>query len=200
MLVLGITGGVATGKSTVTRMFADLGAPAISADALAHDLLAPGADTTRAVLAAFPDCALPGDDPAINRPALGRRIFADPDARRRLESLTHPAIIAALTAQVAEWHHQSGTGLAAAEIPLLFEAGLEALTDHIVVVSCAAETQVARLRERLGGDETEARRVAAAQWPLAQKVARAHTVITTDVGLEDTRRQVMALWEALRKG
>ena len=193
MIVLGITGGVATGKSTVTRMFADLGAPTISADALAHDLLAPGTDTTRAVLSAFPDCALPDAPEALDRRALGRRIFADPAARHRLESLTHPAIIAALESQVAAWHGQSDPPFAATEIPLLFEAGLEYLTDHIVVVACTEETQIARLRERLGVDEAEASRIIASQWPLAQKIARANSVITTDGNLEDTRQQVAAL-------
>ena len=197
MIVLGITGGAATGKSTVTRLFAELGAATVSADVLAHDLLAPGTDTAHAVLASFPDCALPGASDTIDRRALGRRVFADPSARRQLEALTHPAIIAALTAQVAQWHHQTTPGLAAAEIPLLFEAGLDDLTDHIVVVSCAGATQIARLRERLNGDEAEARKVAAAQWPLARKIARAQTVITTDAGLEDTQRQVAALWAKL---
>lgn len=197
MLVLGITGGVATGKSTVTRMFADLGAPAISADTLARDLLSPGTPATRAVLAAFPDCALGGTAEVIDRAALAHRVFGDPVARRQLEALTHPSIVAALRAQVAAWHDAAGPGPAVAEIPLLFESRLESLPDHIVVISCPEADQLARLRDRLG-DETQARKVIATQWPLAQKVARAQTVITTDVSLEETRRQVEALWARLR--
>lgn len=112
-----------------------------------------------------------------------------------MEALTHPAIIAALRDQIAAWRTSSGAGCAAAEIPLLFEAGLELLTDRIVVVTSAEATQIARLRARLGVDEAEARRQIAAQWPLGEKIARADVVITTDVSLEDTRRQVMALWE-----
>ena len=199
MLVLGITGGIATGKSTVTEMLAALGAPTISADVLARRLLAPGTETTRAVLAAFPDSADESDPvhQTIDRRVLGRIVFADEAARLRLESLTHPAIIAGLREQIALWRTSDEAPAASAEIPLLFEAHLERLVDRIVVVSCAAITQVARLQARLGVDEAEARRQIASQWPLAEKIARADVVITTDNSLEDTRRQVEALWEEL---
>lgn len=196
MLILGITGGIATGKSTITRLLAELGAPTVSADALAHDLLAPGTAATQSVLAAFPACADPADQQGqtIDRRALGRLVFADESARTRLETLTHPAIIAALRAQIALLRASDRAPAAAAEIPLLFEASLERLVDRIVVVTCAHFTQVARLRARIGADEVEARRLIAAQWSLTEKVARADVVITTDGGLEDTRRQVGALW------
>ncbi len=199
MHILGITGGIATGKSTVTRMLAELGAPTVSADLLARELLMPGTETTRAVLAVFPDCADPSDSEqnTIDRRALGRRIFADESARVRLEGLTHPAIIAALQSQIAAWHESDKAPAAAAEIPLLFEAGLEALVDKIIVVTCAEHVQIARLRDRLGIDEAEARRQIAAQPPLMKKVAKADVVITTDGALKDTRRQVEALWKAL---
>jgi dephospho-CoA kinase len=196
MRLLGITGGIATGKSAVTRMFSDLGAPTLSADDLARELLAPGTETTQAVLAAFPDCADRRNlqEPTIDRRALSQVIFADPQARLRLEKMTHPGIIAGLTAQAAHWRSQQGR-CAALEIPLLFEAGLESLTDHIVVVACRPNVQIARLRSRLGIDEAEANRQLAAQWPLGKKIERAGSVITTDDGLDDTRRQVRAVWE-----
>lgn len=199
MRVLGITGGIATGKSTVTRMLADLGAPTVSADVLARELLAPGTETTQAVLAAFPACADKADETGltIDRRALGRLVFADEAARLRLESLTHPAIIAGLRAKIASWHTSGHAPAAAAEIPLLFEAGLGAAVDCVVVVSCDEAMQVTRLRGRLGVDEAEARRQLAAQWPLSEKIARADVVITTDGDLEDTRRQVEALWEKM---
>jgi len=203
MRVLGITGGIATGKSTVTRMLAELGAPTISADAIARELLAPGTETTRAVLAAFPAAADP-EDPfgqTLARRALSRLIFADPAARARLEALTHPAIIAALQAQVAVWRGSNAAPAAAAEIPLLFEAKLEWLVDRIVVVTCSKADQVERLLLRDGITEEEAYRQVAAQWPLSQKEARADYLIETDnsgaAGQEDTRRQVEALWNTL---
>lgn len=197
MRILGITGGIATGKSTITRLFAELGAPTTSADMLAHDLLAPGTETTQVVLKAFPSAADAADPTGrtIDRRALGRMIFADPDARRRLEALTHPAIIAALSAQAAAWRAQPMPRAAALEIPLLFEAGLESLVDSIVVVACRDETQIARLQARLGIDPAEARQQIAAQWPLSEKRAKADYIILTDDGLEDTRRQVQTLWD-----
>ncbi len=196
MRVLGITGGIATGKSTATQMLAELGAPTISADAIARALLAPGTPVTEAVLAAFPGCAAP-EPGKINRRALAQIIFADTEARTRLEALTHPPIIEALRVQIAEWRASSAAPAAAAEIPLLFEAGLERDVDDVVVVSCAESVQRARLCARDGISEEEARRQIAAQWPLSEKVARAGGVITTDYGTEDTCRQVAALWGSL---
>ena len=198
MRILGITGGIATGKSTVTRMLGDLGAPTISADALAHDLLAPGTPATRSVLAAFPACADPADPEGltVDRRALGQTVFADPAARARLESLTHPAIITALREQIASWR-ASGEAKAAAELPLLFEAGLEGLVDTIVVVTCPQPVQTARMLARGRFSAEEVQRQLAAQWPLSEKEARADCLITTTDGLEETRRQVEALWNTL---
>jgi dephospho-CoA kinase len=197
MRVLGITGGIATGKSTVTRMLADLGAPTISADTLARDLLAPGTAVTQAVLAAFPACADPADHQTIDRRALSHLVFADPSARAQLDALTHPAIIAALQSQIAAWHHSSAAQAAAAEIPLLFEVGLDAQVDSVVVVTCTDFLQITRLQARLGVDEAEARRQLAAQWPLAEKAARADFLITTDGDLAETKKQVETLWNTL---
>ena len=176
-----------------------MGAPTISADSLAHDLLAPGTATTRSVLAAFPACADPADAEGltVERRALGKIIFADPAARARLEALTHPAIIAALHGQIALWRASDEAKAAAAEIPLLFEAGLEDLVNRIVVVTCPPPVQVARLLARGRFSEDEVHRQLAAQWPLARKEARADFLIATTNGLEDTRRQVEALWNTL---
>lgn len=198
MLILGITGGIATGKSAVTQMLASLGAPTVSADALARSLLAPDAPTTRAVLADFPLAAAPMSPAAIDRAALGRLVFTDPAARLRLEAITHPAIIAALRAQFNLWRPQSDPRSGAGEIPLLFEAGLEELVDKIIVVACTETTQIARLKARDGWEEDEARQRIAAQWPLAEKIARADAVIRTDGELDETRRQVAALWDSLQ--
>ncbi len=195
MHVLGITGGIATGKSTVTQMLAELGAPTISADAVARILLAPGTPTALAVLAAFPASAASSE--AINRRALAQIVFADTVARNRLEALTHPPIIEALRAQIAEWRASSAAPAAAAEIPLLFEAGLENDMDKIVVAACGESVQRARLIARDGISQEEASQQIAAQWPLREKIARADSVITTGESLEDTRRQVEALWRSL---
>ncbi len=196
MYVLGITGGIATGKSTVTRMLADLGAPTMSADAVARDVLAPGTQTTRQVLVAFPACADPDHADTVSRRALSLLIFTDPDARLRLQALTHPAIRAVLFPQIAAWQ-AAGEGTAAVEIPLLYEGGWETALNGVVIVTCAEATQIARLRVRQGIDEAEARRQIAAQWPLSEKAARADFLISTDGTPEDTHRQVQALWNTL---
>ena len=197
MQILGITGGIATGKSTVTQMLAELGAPTISADTIARALLAPGTPVTAAVLAAFPACADTADCHKINRRALAQIIFADADARLRLEALTHPPIIEALRTQIAEWRHLGTARAAAAEIPLLYEVGSEHDLDFVVVAACAESAQIARLCARDGIGEIEAQRQVNAQWPLSEKIARADFVITTDLSSEDTRRQVLVLWESL---
>lgn len=201
MHILGITGSIATGKSAVTQMLSELGALTVSADAIARNLLSPGTASTRAVLADFPACADPAhpDLPTIDRRALGQVIFGDESARFRLEALTHPSIIAALQSQIAVWRKFDFPAIAAAEIPLLFEAHLEAQVDLIVVAACAEEVQIARLRDRLGIGEAEARRQIASQWPLAEKIANADVVITTGGTFEDTKRQVEALWVSLSR-
>ncbi len=196
MRVLGITGGIATGKSTVTQLLADLGAPTLSADAVARDVLAPGTAATRQVLAAFPACAAASSPDTVDRRALSLLVFADPDARLRLQALTHPAIRAVLSPQIAAWQ-AAGEGIAAAEIPLLYEGGWETALNGVIVVTCAEATQVSRLRARQGISDAEARRQIAAQWPLSEKVARADFVISTDGTPEDTRRQVQTLWNTL---
>ena len=195
MKIFGITGGVATGKSTVTRMLAEAGALTVSADDIAREQLAPGTGLTEAVLAAFPLCR-DATGQGIDRRALGHLIFADAQARARLEALTHPAIIAALELQITEWRN-AGPGIAIAEIPLLFEADLERLVDAVVVVACGEAYQIARLQTRQGIGEAEARRQIAAQWPISSKIARADVVIMTDESLEDTRRQVQEFWDSL---
>lgn len=195
MKIFGITGGVATGKSTVTRMLAEEGALTVSADDIARAQLAPGTELTQTVLAAFPLCR-DATGQGIDRRALSHLIFADAQARTQLEALTHPAIIAALELQITEWRN-AGPGIAIAEIPLLFEADLGRLVDVVVVVACEETTQIMRLQTRQVIDEAEARRQIAAQWPISAKIARADIVINTDKGLEDTRRQVQALWDTL---
>lgn len=196
MRILAITGGIATGKSTITAMFGELGALTLSADTLARDLLRPGTEATRTVLAAFPQCAELGQSSAIDRRVLGRLIFADAVARARLEALTHPQIIQALWNAAEQWRSMPG-GCAALEIPLLFEAGLEDMGDIIIVAACTLSQQIERLQRRSGGGETEARRQVNAQWPLEEKQKRAGSVINTNHSLEETQRQVITLWEKL---
>jgi dephospho-CoA kinase len=216
MIILGITGGIATGKSTVTRMFADLGAPTASADNIARELLG-RPDIHESLKSAFPGCVGPVsyplghplyDGPAdgvgqyiptpkIDIEALRRLIFSNKKARKRLEAITHPPIVAELERLIAEFRASSTPAAAAVEIPLLFEAGLTGMVDRIVVVACDEETQISRLRTRLGITRKEALQQLAAQLPLAQKVAAADFVIDSGIDIESMRAQVLSVWNAL---
>lgn len=198
MRILGITGGIATGKSTVTQMFSELGATVVSADQISRDLLAPRSPLIPAVAALFPAClGIPGGDPnAIDRRALARIVFADPEARAQLEEIVHPPIIAELRRRIADLRQVDTQLLAAIEIPLLYEAGLQKLVDRVAVVVCSEETQVQRLRQRLSAGRDEAMRHIRAQWPLARKTALADHVISTDIDYESTRSEVRCVWVA----
>ena len=198
MIILGITGGIATGKSTVTRMFADLGAPTASADDIARELLLPGTPQTAQVAEAFPSTASSTEPITIDRRALSSTIFGDETARKRLEAILHPPIIAELSRRIAEFRSSEGEvgeGVAAIEIPLLFESGLTSMVDKVVVVAVDEETQLARLQQRLGIDRAAAEQQLAAQWPLAKKVAAADYVIDSGAPLDDVRERVRQVWK-----
>ena len=190
MVRVALTGGIATGKSTVLRRLRASGIPAIDADVLARDVVAPGTPGFAAVVATFGsevvDAA--GD---LDRRALGARVFADPAARMALEAIIHPAVYQAISAWFASL--PGDTRVAVADIPLLFETGRAGDFDMVVVVACAREEQVRRViaRDGVTMDEAEAR--IAAQWPIEHKVAAAHHVIWTTGTLADTNRQVDAL-------
>jgi dephospho-CoA kinase len=194
MHVIGITGGIATGKSTVLALFAELGAPTLNADQIARELLSPGTDLTQRVIAEFPSCVLLDQAlPTIDRAALAKLIFSYPAARRRLEELTHPMIIEQIEAATRIWHSQPGV-IAAAEIPLLFEAGLENLVDETLVVTCSQQTQLQRLMERLNISAEDAQHVIDVQWPLERKVSLADRHLSTESSRSEIRSQVSALW------
>ena len=199
-MTIGLTGGVACGKSTVAQIFAGLGAETASADADARTVLEAGSPVLASVQAAFP--AAFDTDGELVRADLARIIYNDSAARARLEALMHPAIIARMEAVIARARKNPDRALVY-ETPLLFEAGLECLFDTIIVVAASPDVQVARLqeREKLAGlpalsDEEIVRRLTA-QIPLEEKISRADTVIRTDVSIEETQVQAEALWKRL---
>ncbi|NJC87717.1 MAG: dephospho-CoA kinase [Desulfuromonas sp.] len=194
-LVLGLTGGIASGKSSVAAMFARLGAVVVSADQLAREVVAPGSATLRALTAAFGPTIL-GPAGELDRETLGRLVFADPAARERLNALTHPAIARLAEARLRELHARN-VPLVVYEAPLLFEAGAEGRVDRVLVVTIDPAAQRARLKSRDQLDATAVESRIAAQWPQADKVARADFVIDNSGPLEDTCRQVSALYHWL---
>ncbi len=198
--VIGLTGGLASGKSTVAAIFRQLGAVVISADALAREVMEPGMEAYREVVAAFgPEVLQP--DGRIDRARLASRIYADPSARRRLNEITHPRIRALLRREVARLQRWlPADAIIVLDIPLLLDtAPRDAFPlEGVIVVAVDEATQLARLRHREGIGEEEARRRLAAQRPLREKAAEADWVIDNSGTPEQTRRQVEELWQRLR--
>ena len=195
-LLVGLTGGIASGKSAVSRQLVELGAELIDADRLAREVVEPGEPAWRAVVEAFgPEVLRP--DRTLDRARLGARVFRDPAARRRLERVTHPAIQARRQARLDALAARGFDGLVIQDTPLLFEVGADAHVDRVVVVYAAPDVQRARLCARDGLDEAEAARRIASQMPLADKARRAHYVIDNSDRPEATTGQVRAVHAAL---
>lgn len=199
MVVVGLTGGIATGKSTAADVLRQMGAPVVSADELARAVLAPGEPALAEVAQAF-GAGVIAPDGGLDRRALGALVFADAGARRRLEAITHPPI-RQRTLSWLEACRDRGEPAAVCEIPLLFEVGLHlpgSFVDRIWVVATRPEVQRDRLMRRSGdGDQAAARARIAAQWPLARKVALADRVFENNGDPEQLAREVAAAWRAL---
>lgn len=194
MLRVALTGGIATGKSYCLARFAALGVPVVDADRLARDVVAPGSRALEAVAARFGRSILLADG-SLDRTALGRIVFSDRAARADLEAIVHPEVYR----RISEWFATlpSATGLAIADIPLLFETGHNHDFDRVIVAACDPQVQLRRLMMRDGLSESEARARLNAQWPIEEKVARATYVIRTDGTVADTETQVRTVYELL---
>lgn len=195
-LVVGLTGGIASGKSTVSRQLAELGCRVIDADRLARDVVEPREPAWRAIVAAFGREVLRPDD-TLDRKRLGALIFADPARRRTLEAITHPAITVRREAILSAWAAEGFAGLVVLDTPLLVEVGLAAHVDRVLVVYVDARTQHARLTGRDGLHPVEADRRIASQMALDDKVPVAHYVVDNSGAPETTRAQVRAVHAAL---
>ena len=194
MLRVGLTGGIATGKSFCLSRFAALGVPVIDADVLARDAVAPGSAGLQLVQARF-GTAVIGADGHLDRPALAAIVFADQAARGDLESIIHPEVYR----RISEWfaNQPAGTRMAIADIPLLFETGHEHDFDAIVVCACDPAEQLRRLIERDGLAAEAAHARLAAQWPIGEKVERADFVIRTDGAFSSTEAEVREVHDRL---
>ena len=196
--LIGVTGNIACGKSTVLARLAAHGAETIDADRVVHALMEPG----EAVWAGVRDEFGPGimaADGRIDRRALGAIVFADPAQLARLEQLTHPAVRARIIERIADAARR-GVAVVVVDAIKLYEGGLADFCDETWVVTCDPAGQLARLMARNGFDETEARRRIAAQPPQAEKVARADVVIDNGDTLDATRAQVDVAWENVVSG
>jgi dephospho-CoA kinase len=191
MKLIGLTGGVGSGKSTVAGILHDLGADVVDADEASHAVYAPGTPGFDAVVREFgPEYVRDGQ---VDRARLGRLVFDDADARQRLNAIVHPLVrewMAERTREAAE----SGAEVVIQDVPLLYENGLEDLFSSVVLVYVPEEVQLERLVEGRGLDAARARAMIAAQMPIDAKRRRAHHVIDNSGTREETRRQVEEMW------
>ena len=191
MRVLGLTGGIGSGKSLVAQMFARLGAAVIDADQLAREVVEPGQAALQEIATTFgPDVLLP--DGRLDRPKLAGIIFADPAERAKLDAITHPRIQARMDAEIRA--RRSRPGVLIVDIPLLYENDRTHSVERVIVVWVDPQTQLRRIRQRDGLSADAARQRIAAQMPLEAKRARADHVIDNSGTREDTRRQVEAIY------
>jgi dephospho-CoA kinase len=195
-LLVGLTGSIATGKSTVSAMFARLGCRVIDADLLAREVVAPGQSAYQAIVAEFGREVVQSDG-YLDRKRLGRIVFADPERRRRLEALTHPAIRARQRRLLAGLEEEAFEGIVIWDAALLIESGAAADMDRVVVVFADAATQLERLMARDGLGEAEARERIASQMPVVDKARRAHYVVDNSGTRAATEAQVRQVHRAL---
>ncbi len=191
MRVIGLTGGIASGKSTVARLLAAHGIPVIDADQLARDAVLPGTPALAAVAALFGDGVLRPDG-TLDRQALGGRVFADPSLRRRLEAILHPAIKVLAEERLAELRRR-GEAVVVYMAPLLIEAGATDRVDELWVVYVDRETQLARVMARDGLSREEAWQRLAAQMPMEEKAALGRIVIDNRGSEADLEERVAEL-------
>ena len=197
MLRVGLTGGIATGKSTVGLMFVELGCHLIDADHISHQFFQPGEAVYSAVIQAFGERILSADR-TINRKVLGEIVFNDAEARKKLNQLVHPAVVQRQRDWLNEMEARDPGGISIVDATLMIEVGTYKNYDKVIVVTCRPEIQKQRLRTRSGLSEEEIEARVRSQMPLEEKVKYADFVIDNSGDLPDTRRQVEQVNSKLR--
>lgn len=199
MQLIGLTGGIASGKSTVARRFAELGAVIVDADVLAREIVEPGTPALVAIEEEF-GAGVIASDGSLNRPALGNIIFSDPDRRQALNDITHPAVWARAKQLIADAAAADPDAVVIYDVPLLVEAAADRPLrfDLIVVVHASRESRLRRLIDLRNMPADAAAQRIASQASDADRLAIADVVIDTDGSLDHTLAQVDALWAKLR--
>lgn len=198
MIVVGLTGGVATGKTTVAKMFKQCGAIVIDADQLALDVVKPGKPAWREIVTLFGKTVL-NQDRSLNRQALGNIVFRNPKKRRQLERIIHPRVAreqVRLTNAIARKHPKA---VVIYDVPLLFEVGIDKRMDKTIVVTADRRTQIARLKKRNGISRAEAIRRIRSQMPLSMKVRLADIVIDGTLPRQDAMKAIRNTFLGLLK-
>ncbi len=196
MVVIGVTGSVGMGKSTVAGMFKRLGAVVLDADEIAHQVMEPKRLAWRQIVAVFGEGVL-NEDQTVNRRRLAAIVFPDPERRKRLERIIHPQVLRAIRQQLHRLRRARRVRAVVLDIPLLVEVGAQELVDALVVVTAPPEVQRERLTQKYGWSEEDINARVAAQWDLAAKAALADYVVDNSDGVDATRTQVKRIWNQL---
>lgn len=191
-----LTGGIASGKSTVSRMFHERGAVILDADVIARQVVEPGQPAWREILDHFGK-DMRTTNGQIDRKKLGARVFQNPAERLMLEAIIHPRVIAEINRQEQQIHQNDSQQIIIADVPLLIEAGMHTDYQTVIVVYVSEEVQLQRLMQRDHLSEAAARQRIAAQMPLAEKVAYATHVIKNESVLEQTHAQVGHIYQVM---
>lgn len=197
-LTIGLTGGIASGKSTVTKMIRELGIPVIDADQVARDVVKVGEEAYTQIVATFGQDILQANG-EIDRAKLGAIVFHNEQERKKLNAIVHPAVRRRMMAEKEEYV-QSGAETIVLDIPLLFESELTHLIDKVIVVYVDDEVQLERLMKRNGFSKEEALARIRSQMPLREKVKKADAVINNNGTVEETKQQLLQIlreWDAL---
>ena len=197
MILVGLTGGIATGKSTVARMFKRCGAVVIDADELARDVVKPGKPAWREIVKTFGKTVL-NPDRTINRQTLGAIVFGNRARLRHLERIIHPRVAREQARQTRQAARKNPDAVVIYDVPLLFEAGIDTRVDKVIVVTTDRETQIARLKKRNGFSHAEAIRRIRNQMPLSHKIRRADFVLEGMLKPAPLRQAVLALIRKLQ--
>ena len=198
MIVIGLTGGIGSGKSEVSRILQGLGAAVINADQVGHQAYAPHSETWREIVAAFGEQVLQ-ENGEIDRRQLGGIVFADPAQLARLNAIMHPRMAQMVAEQLSELR-ASGCPAAVVEAAVLLEAGWDALVDEVWTTDAPEDVVAARLQARSGMEPAEVRKRMAAQLPAAERAARAAAVISNAGSLETLEATVKELWASRVQG
>ena len=196
MKVIGLTGGISSGKSTVSQFLVELGAVIIDADKVGHEAFKPDSEAWREVVAAFGRQIITANG-AIDREKLGEIVFSNSEARSQLNQIMHPRMYNLVKTRLEEYQRQ-GAGVVVLEAPLLLEAGWTSLVDEVWVTTASEATVLKRLRERTGLSEKESLARIRSQLPAEKRVKHADVVINTDCSLEELKAKVKEFWQELQ--
>ncbi|MBN2982987.1 MULTISPECIES: dephospho-CoA kinase [Cohnella] len=186
---VGLTGGIATGKSTVARLLVESGAALVDADRIAREIVEPGQPSLAQIAERFGQDVI-REDGTLNRKKLGEIVFSNEKERKALEAITHPAIRALMRERMDKLEREAPDRLVVVDVPLLYESGLQFLFERVMVVYVPRDVQLQRLMKRDGLPEAEAKRRLAAQMDIEEKKRMADIVIDNSGSMEDTIRQV----------